>query len=378
MRRLRVGFVVLALVALAALGLRANASFGRYLASGQHYFSSGRYHEAVIEFRNASRKSPQSAAAQVKLGDSYAALHQANAATAAYEQACRLDAHDASTCLKAAAGLLAMGDYEGATTAARAVLGTDRFSLDANLILASSLAGVRRFADAQERLAAALASAPADARVYRTAGDVQWRRGDAAAAERALLKAIALDPASTPSRVSLARLYFDTDRPDDGASQLRAALDESPHDVDANRMYASYLEANQCGDASPYLQDVAAQTPDGSGGLALADYYVSSGRVDDALEVLQPLAMGADAGGAARGRVAAILYDRGQRPQAAQIVDGLLKEDASNLNALLLKARMSLDVSDIADAREYAHRAAEMSPGAAAVREVLAAIGTDK
>ena len=76
--------------------------------------------------------------------------------------------------------------------------------------------------------------------------------------------------------------------------------------------------------------------------------------------------------------VAAILYDRGERAKASDVIDGLLTEEPSNVDGLVLKARMSLGDSDVAHAREYAHRAASMAPNAAAVREVLAAIDSDR
>jgi predicted Zn-dependent protease len=72
-------------------------------------------------------------------------------------------------------------------------------------------------------------------------------------------------------------------------------------------------------------------------------------------------------------RVAAIMYDRGDRAHATKLVDQVLEQHQSNVNALLLKARMSLDDNDVAKAREFAHRAAAITPDAPAVRNMLAA-----
>jgi Tfp pilus assembly protein PilF len=207
---------------------------------------------------------------------------------------------------------------------------------------------------------------------------VQRLRGDAVAAEASFLKSIALDGSSPDARVALAQLYFDTERPSEAERQLRSALDAKPTDLEANRMLASYLvQTNHCDEAEQHWLNVAAESPDASGTIALADYYVWSGRPDDALRVLEPLMAGRDDSGVAAGRVAAIAYDRGERARAAQIVDDLLARNSSNIDALLLRARMSLEDHDVAEAREYAHRAASMAPREAAVREVLAAIGAD-
>jgi Tfp pilus assembly protein PilF len=252
------------------------------------------------------------------------------------------------------------------------VLAADRFNLDAQLILASSLAGVRRFADAEERLQAAVAAAPGEARAYRALGELQWRRGNTKAAEASLLHAIELNPESADARVSLAQMYLENGRAADGERQLRAALDAKPEDLAANRAFASYLVGtNECENAEQYWQKVAAQSTDGSGILSLADYYVWSGRPDDALRVLSGVSQADDNGGAARSRMASILYDRGDRPKAARIVDELLEHEQSSVDGLLLKARMALDDGDAGTAREYVHRAAGIAPDAPAVREML-------
>jgi Tfp pilus assembly protein PilF len=72
--------------------------------------------------------------------------------------------------------------------------------------------------------------------------------------------------------------------------------------------------------------------------------------------------------------VASLLYDRGDRKTAEGLVDGLLGQNQSSVNGLVLKARMALDARDTAEAREYAHRAAAVDPESPAVRDLLAAL----
>jgi tetratricopeptide (TPR) repeat protein len=316
---MRTRIVSLIIVAIAAAGC-SRQSFERFFTSGERFLTTKRYAEAAIQFENAARANPQSIAAQMKLGDAYAALGQQSNAAAAYQRACALDQHDLAACVRSASALLAIGDYDTAASEARGVLAADRFNLDAQLILASALSGVRRFADAEERLQAAIATASQDPRLYKALSAVQLRRGNAKAAEGSLLQTIKLDPAATDARVSLAQLYLQMGRAADGEKQLRDALAIAP---------------------------------------------------DDALSVLSKVAA-KDQGGAARVRMASILYDRGERSKAAEMVDQVLTQDQSSLNGLLLKARMSLDNGDAAAARDYTHRAAEVDPDAPAVREMLA------
>src|SRR5262245_14332316 len=366
---MRTLFVVVLAAALSACSRHA---FENFFSSGERYLASQRYAEAVIEFQNAARVQPASADAQMKLAEAYAGLGRPAHAAAAYERACALDPNSNTPCIEAAAALLGIGQFDSAATYARGVLARDRFNLDAQLILASALSGVRRFADAEERLQAALAAAPDEARVYRALGDLQRMRGNWKAAEAALKKAIALDPSSAATRVSLSQLYLDLGRTDQGEHELRAALDADPENVDANRAYASYLTSTpHCGHVAPFWKQVAKQSPDVSGTLQLADYYVWSGGEEDALRVLESVPATRDGDGGARTRLASLLYDRGDRTKATSIVEELLGQDSGNVTGLILKARIAYDAHDTATAREYTHKAAQITPSAPAVREML-------
>ena len=365
---------LLALVLAAVLaGACSRHPFEGFFTSGSRHLAAKQYAEAVLEFQNAVRVQPGSADAQMKLGEAYAGLGRPAHAAAAYQRACELDPANTEACVEAAAALLGIGQYDGAAAEARGVLARDRFNLDAQLILASALTGSRRFSEAEERLQAALAAAPEEARVYRALGDLQRTRGNWKAAEAALRKAIALDPSSAAARVSLSQLYLEQGRTTEGERELRAALAAEPEDVDANRVYGSYLVSTEhCADAEPFWKQVALQSPDVSGTLELADYYVWSGRQDDAMRVLEAVPATRDGEGAARTRLASLLYDRGEKTKASAIVEELLQQDRGNVTGLLLKSRMALDKQDVAVAREYAHRAAQIAPSSPAVREMLA------
>jgi tetratricopeptide (TPR) repeat protein len=358
-----------------SLGACSRNPFERFFASGERYLAAHKFAEAAIELENAARVNPQSAAAQLKLGDAYLALKQPARAAAAYERACTLAPEDTATCLRAAEHLLAVGEYERSAQQARAVLSADRFNIHAHLILSSALSGSRRFAEAEERIEALLAIIPQDARAYRALGDLQRQRGNAGAAEISFKRAAELDPSSAAARVGLAQLYLEAGRSTDGERELQAALKADPDDLLANRTYANYLVGtDKCEDAESYWLKAAAQSNDPSDVIALADYYVFIGRPDDALRVLKGVTDEQDPSGAARSRVASILYDRGDRKTAEGLVDGLLGQNQSSVNGLVLKARMALDARDTAEAREYAHRAAAVDPESPAVRDLLAAL----
>src|SRR3981081_2189241 len=114
--------IVAIIVVAAALAGCSRHPFERFFASGQQYLTAKKYSEAAIEFQNAIRVDPRSIAAQMKLGDAYAALRQPGNAAAAYERACSLDSRDVTACVQAASQLLALGQYTDAAADARVVL----------------------------------------------------------------------------------------------------------------------------------------------------------------------------------------------------------------------------------------------------------------
>jgi Tfp pilus assembly protein PilF len=89
--------------------------------------------------------------------------------------------------------------------------------------------------------------------------------------------------------------------------------------------------------------------------------------------VLEPLVEGGDQGAEAGARIASILYDRGDRIKAGEVLKRALTTDQTSVNGLVLGARMALDRGDVGEAREYAHKAAAVAPDAPAVRQALAA-----
>jgi len=328
-----------AIVVLAGCGWH---SASRYAANGDRYMAAGRYAEASIEYRNAVRLSPESAALERKLGDAYAALHASVGASIAYERACSLQRSHLATAPKAGDAHLAFDDINPALALAHEILQDAPSSADAHLLLARALDAAGDLVQAEQEVRTAIALAPRDARLYTLLGDLQRRTGERTQAEASLVKAAELSRnKSAKARVALAGLYLETGRSDEGERQLRAALDESPEDPDANRAYASLLVAtDRCEDAEPYWLKVAAKSADDSGTLSLADYYVFSGRPDDALRVLTPLLRGRDEGGGAALRVASIYLDRGNWQAARRLIQQVLARQPDNDTALTLKDRI--------------------------------------
>src|SRR5689334_22152915 len=133
---MRAAVVALALAALVACTGR---TIDRYVRNGDRYMSAHKYAEAVIEYRNAIRLDPQSAALQRKLGDAAAALHDFVGAAIAYETAWRLTPADVGMAIRAGNAHLSFGDINGAAALARELLLHGDTNVDAHLLLARAM-----------------------------------------------------------------------------------------------------------------------------------------------------------------------------------------------------------------------------------------------
>ena len=89
--------------------------------------------------------------------------------------------------------------------------------------------------------------------------------------------------------------------------------------------------------AEPYLAKLAEDTKNTNAQLVLADYYIASGRSEDAVPVLERMLSVKETRGAADLRLARLEFREGSRPQAQKRLEELLKREPNNASALVLR-----------------------------------------
>ena len=141
---------------------------------------------------------------------------------------------------------------------------------------------------------------------------------------------------------------------------FKEALAIAPGDVAVNRQLAYfYVSLNRGPEAEAPLKVVAEKDKDPNARLLLAEYYRASGRQPLALQVLDELAKDPAMFAVARGRKGAILYASGQKREAYDTLEEVLKKDAKNSVALLQKASFLLADHDLDQALKLAQVAAD-------------------
>src|SRR4030095_13295719 len=97
-------------------------------------------------------------------------------------------------------------------------------NVDAQVLLANALAGLRNFDGAIAELEEAIQLNPDRSLTYANLGQLEFNRGNRDAAEQAFKRAVELAPSSSMSHLSLGGFYWATSRLADAESELKAAL----------------------------------------------------------------------------------------------------------------------------------------------------------
>src|ERR1700679_3091065 len=94
----------------------------KYLNSGEKYFKSGKYQEAVIQFRSALEIDPRFAAAHYQLGLAYVALKNPGSAYREMTESVTIDPSNSDAQLEYAALLIGRKQFDQAQSVAQKVL----------------------------------------------------------------------------------------------------------------------------------------------------------------------------------------------------------------------------------------------------------------
>jgi cellulose synthase operon protein C len=356
--RLAPALLILCVAPACAAGRGASAD--ALIQRGDRYAAARQFRAAAIEYKNAVKRDPNSAVAHRKLADSELQLHQPDKALDSYMRALEIDRTDAATHLRAGSLFLLRGDFDRAASHARDVLDADSTNLDAHLLLANALAGMRDVRGALANLENAVAINPAEWKGHSMLGQLHWIDGDAAAAEASFLNAIEIAPDSPQPHLALGQFYWGLGRVAAAEAEFQRALALDPKNHEANGTLAQlYMTTGRAARAEPYVRTVASDPADPASRFALADYYAMVGRTQEALAIVRPMAGANEDGDLAKVRLAAILYDTGDRAAAAPILAAVLRDHHDHPLALLVRSRMAIDARRFDEAREAAQTVAD-------------------
>ena len=288
-----------------------------YLHQGEKYAKTGRYQEAVIEFRNSVEIDPRFAQAHYELGHAYLALKKNEQAYHELNEATALDPANSEAQLDLANLLLNRRQLDQAEAIARKIVETDPANVRAHVALGEKFILDRDFPKAIEQFQKVVELEPQVVRNYgslaphivpeasppkprmltgrqfrsirigarsRSFEPVPLSAGKLAQAEDEMRLACGLDSRAISPRIFLARIYLAMGRTADAEATYSALKAVAPDNPDAYQaLGAFYMSTGQKEKAVAEFQALSKAHPhDTSARNSLAEALLDLNRTADA------------------------------------------------------------------------------------------------
>src|SRR5262245_41316613 len=363
MRRPRLVVPVVCLAILGACSKDPKAAHDEHLQRGDAFLTQNKLPEAIIEYRNAVDSDPRSVTSRRKLAEAFLKNNDLKNALDQFVRAADLAPKDAELQLKAGQMLQIGGLYEDAKTRAELTLALQPANVEALVLKGSAYAGLKSFDKALAEYEAAIRADPSAGLGYSALGVFQMSRGNIAQAEADFKKALSLSPKDVSVQISLANLYWSTNRRPEAEKAIRSALEVEPKNIQANRALVMILDAtNRKAEAEAAAKVVAEITPNPSGWFALAEYYATEGRPEDAKRVLEKLAADPAAASTAKLRLSGLALSAGDRASAHRLLDEVIAKESTNIQALVGKSHLQFTEGKVAEALATVRAAIQADP----------------
>lgn len=312
--------------------------------------------EAVRSFAAAVAQNPNHQDAAIRLGRYYALGGRNDEALKLADKIVEVSASQNAEAFALRASLrAAVNDLGRAEADARHALALDPSSVMASAALAGVYQRRGDAAQAVQVIAAGIERNPNDTSLrlaklnFHLLAD---QRADAEAEARAIID---IEPDRVWNRIQLARMYVDWNRLDEAEALLRAGAEVRPGTSEAKLALIDFLSNRRSISAARATLEgyIAASPKDYPLRFALAEMLRRDGQTEAAkaaLAEIMEIAKGTPSSITAKAGLAGLLHAEGNTGEARRLVDEVLRSEAENPQALLLRGRMQYDDGLVADA----------------------------
>lgn len=382
-RSIIVRTIALVLAALVISGCGgAEGRKAKFLERGKEYFVQENYSKALIEFKNALQIDPKYAEAYFYLGRAEEARGNYQQAFGYYGKAVELNPDNLDARAYLGQFYLLAGDMAKAKEHMDVVLTKDPAHVRGRLLKALIASKENKDAEAAKEASEVIKLAPAESDAYGFVSAIYLKQGKSDKGIEVLRQGITANPKNIPLRLNLAQIYAGKGENDKVEELLQECITIDPKDFQYRANLASFLvKTNQPDKAEKTLRAAIAQDPDADKPhLLLADFlftvrkdpkaaehelmtaikenpknsilyfglaglYEKTGDASRIMDTYREIISRFDKkpeGLRARNQLASMLLREGKQDEAEKLTDEVLKENPSDNDALLVKARLSL------------------------------------
>jgi tetratricopeptide (TPR) repeat protein len=350
----------------------AEAAKAEHVRRGEAFLKEKKFQEATIEFRNAIQIDDKLASAHWGLARAYEGLERWQEAFDEMKRAADLDPNNLDARVRIGNYYLLASQVQEAERYAGEVLQKDPNHIEGHILLSGILYAQGKKDQALAELKRAIEIDPKRTESHLSLAQFYVTIKDAAKAEETYRQAIAVNAASALAHIEYGKFLVAANRMGEAEGEFRRAAEAEPASLDARKALAAFYTLNKQMDkaeeAYKALADLDKDRPDGR--AALADFYANVGRNDDAVKIYQEILNRWPEFSRAHYRIGEMLLMRGDTAGAMAQVDQVLKTNARDMQALLLRSRVRLymgqpkDIKDaIEDLKEVLKQEPNSRPG---------------
>ncbi|QQS33903.1 MAG: tetratricopeptide repeat protein [Acidobacteriota bacterium] len=341
LRSLFIAAVLFAAAFISGCGYSASS----FVAKGEEYLAKRKFHDALMQFRSAAEIDDNLAAAHWGLARAHENLGQYNEAVEEIKKTIHLDGSNLEAKVR-------LGNYQlmtqppmiAETEALRdEILAADPKYVEGHILSASIMAAEGRpDAEVLVWVEYAIGLDPARIESYISLQRLHMTRDNAAEAENAIKRGLAMVPDSVKGHTEYGRMLMYAGRDVEAEEKFKKAISLNGSDIEAREAIAEFYIASRqmekAEQANRELVEIQENSPESR--LVLARFFAEAGRADDAERELENILEEHPSYALARYRLIETFLERRDSAKATEHLNALFAINDQDIEALLLRARL--------------------------------------
>ncbi len=323
----------------------------KYLESGDHYFSQGKYGEAAIQYRNAIKQDSKFVQAHYQLSQAYLRLRDGRDAYDELNRTITLDPDNYRAHIDLANLLLATRNPESlkeAKTHLDLLLQKQPNSPETHEAWANYDSALSNFTAAIQEMQKAIELDPKRSEFYVLLALFQTGANQPDQAEASFKKALEIDPKSMNAQLALGGFYQSRNRLPEAEQQFKHAIEMDPKNpAPRTALVRLFMSEGKRSETESLALQTKKDIPDNPEAYRmLGDFYFSTGDLDKAATEYASLYSDHPKDSQVKKNYIQILILKKRLDDAEKLNDEILKSDPHDAEAQVFKGEMQLDRND--------------------------------